>query len=442
MKIQVEKIAHGGEGIGRLNGRALFIEGALPGETVRIELLPEKKGVQHARLIQILTPSPERQTPPCSIYDACGGCSVQHLHYEGQLKAKEERVREALSRIAGLSETLVLPIVKDLDPFGYRQKTAVPLQQGPYGLQYGFYKKGSHEIIPMDQCHIAASEHQTILEVVKKIANHLQLPGYDERTDTGLLRHAVIRTGYHTQEKMLVLVLTKPMQYTALIEAIQKELGPDLSFHVNIQPKPSNTIFGSKFIHLSGPKTIHDHIGKLKFNISPASFFQVNPPMAEKLYQIAKEYAQLQGEETVLDAYSGTGTIALYLADKAKWVTGIEVVQQAVLDARRNQEENHIKNANFLLGTPDSLLKEKNTTFDVIITDPPRKGLEPKALETLAKLKAKRFIYVSCDPSTLARDLKQLSHLGYKVEKVQPVDMFPQTMHVECVVSLVKEFNL
>lgn len=440
----IDNLGHEGEGVGRYEGFTLFVPGALPKEHIRAKVLKVKKNYGYAKLLEVLESSKERTNPPCPIYDRCGGCSLQHLSYQGQLDYKRQMVIDNLERIGKITDVLVHPTLGMEVPWRYRNKVQVPIGEREGGLVAGFYAKGTHDIIDMQACLIQHESGDRIVDTVKQIAAQLGIRAYDEATGDGLLRHVVVKIGFATGELMVVLVTNgdKIPSVKRLIAGIREQVSNVASIIQNINTKRTNVIFGDKSRVLWGQEVIYDTIGDLKFAISARSFFQVNPVQTEVLYSKALEYADLSGDETVIDAYCGIGTISLFLAKKAKQVYGVEIVPEAITDARRNAELNGINNVEFEVGTAESVMpkwKEEGIEADVIVVDPPRKGCEESLLQTIIAMQPKRVVYVSCSPSTLARDLRVLEDGGYKTIEVQPVDMFPHTNHVEVIVKLEKQ---
>ncbi len=444
-QIKIQGLGSSGEGVGKLDGLAVFVEGALPGEDVSIELETVKKNYAVGRLVEIVKPSEERAQPFCSLYNQCGGCQLQHMNYSAQLKYKRQQVIDALERIGKLKNITVLETLGMENPLRYRNKMQFPVGRGKDGLIIGCYERGSHHIIDTCGCQIQNEGNDKILNAVKKIAAKFNLQPYDEDKHKGFLRHVMGRVGVNGEMMIVLVTATKnfPNQ-KSFVRALVNELPEVTSIQQNIQTFRNNVILGRETIVLYGKPTIHDEIGGLNFNISARSFFQVNTAQAEVLYRKALEFADLQRHETVIDAYCGTGTISLFLAKKARKVIGIEVVSSAIADAKKNARENNIRNAEFIVGDAVKILPrlaETGIDADVIVTDPPRAGCDRKVLEIFATISPEKIIYVSCNPATLARDLAVLTEFNYRVEKVQPVDMFPFTSHVETVVSLRKNIS-
>ncbi|GIQ68911.1 hypothetical protein XYCOK13_17350 [Xylanibacillus composti] len=556
-------IGHNGEGVGRYQGFTLFIPGALPGEKALARVVKLKKQFGYGKLLEVVEASPDRVAPPCSIYSQCGGCQLQHLDYEAQLRVKRQLVVDNLERIGKLSvmggagrnaeddpsahasdaaggeaaergsegglperdahiavpergahieapernahnEALkqdkdkpasdahkeppvsdaheeipetdvhknlpernahmaaagsaepaangrqsapgvhVHPTIGMADPWRYRNKAQVPIGEQEGGLVGGFYAQGSHRIIDMAECMIQHEQNDQVVAKVKHIAEELGIRAYDEQTGRGLLRHVVAKYGFATGEIMIVLITNGANipKRDELIGLLRRDVPGVVSICQNINTDKTNVIFGPETRVLWGSETIRDAIGNVQFLISARSFYQVNPVQTEILYNKALEYAQLTGEETVIDAYCGIGTISLFLAKRAKEVYGVEIVEDAIADARRNAELNDIRNVTFQTGPAEEVIpawREQGIQPDVIVVDPPRKGCDEALLDTILAMRPARVVYVSCNPSTLARDLRVLEDGGYRTVEVQPVDMFPHTVHVECVIGICRD---
>jgi 23S rRNA (uracil1939-C5)-methyltransferase len=446
VELTIDGLSHEGLGVGKVQGFTLFVKDTLPGERIKAKIVKKKKHFGFGRLIEVLEESPHRTEPPCPIYDQCGGCQLQHLSYAEQLVQKEKQVRDNLQRIAGLdlNEVNIHPTLGMDEPWRYRNKAQVPIGEMEGGLIGGFYRQGTHEIIDMQECLIQHEQNDQVIQRVKEIAGKLGVRAYDENTHHGLLRHVVVKYGFASQELMIVLITNgeKVPQSDQLITHLRNEFTHLKSIVQNSNTKRTNVIFGDKTRLLWGEEYIHDHIGNIRFAISARSFYQVNPIQTKVLYDKALEYADLKGTETVIDAYCGIGTISLFLAQKAKKVLGVEIVPEAIADAKRNAQLNKISNVDFAVGEAEKVIpwwRAQGISADVIVVDPPRKGCEESLLQTIIEMKPKRVVYVSCNPSTLARDLKILEAGGFKTKELQPVDMFPHTSHVECVVRIYRE---
>lgn len=444
IELDVAGLGHAGEGVGRLAGFTLFVPGGLPGDRVRARVTEVKKNYGRAELLDVLAPAPGRVVPPCQVYHECGGCQLQHLDYAAQLEVKRQQVAEALARIGKLSGVPVHPTLGMADPWRYRNKAQFPVGIAAGRLVAGPFAPGSHRIIDVEDCLIQHPVANRVLQEVKRLATRYRIPVYDETRHTGLLRHVLVRVSRRTGEAMAVLVTASPElprdhELAGELMAAVPEL---VSLWQNVNPRRTNVVLGEENIHLAGRETLVDAIGDLLFHISPVSFYQVNPEQTEILYRKALEYAGLSGGETVIDVYCGIGTISLFLARRAARVYGIEVVPEAIADARANAALNGITSAEFLLGEAEVVmprLYRQGVRPAVVVFDPPRKGCEQPVLEAAAAMGPARMVYVSCNPSTLARDLAVLQTFGYRTAEVQPVDMFPHTAHVECCARLVSE---
>ncbi|QBP40143.1 23S rRNA (uracil(1939)-C(5))-methyltransferase RlmD [Paenisporosarcina antarctica] len=439
--VHVEDLTHDGAGVAKVDGYPLFIVGALPGEIAEIHVVKTTKSYGFGKLIEIIKPSEHRVAPPCHVFDECGGCQVQHLSYEGQLKWKQQLVKNAIERIARLPHVTVHPVKGMDNPWRYRNKSQIPFALQDGKVVGGFYKTRSHEIVDTDTCIIQSEQADDLLREMKKQLGRIGITPYNEKTHQGMLRHIVIRKALATSEIMVVIVTKKKKfpQREEAIEAIKLILPEVTSIVQNINSEKTNVIFGEETFTLFGKDSIEDTIGDVRFEISARSFYQVNPEQTEVLYKQALEYAQLTGTETVIDAYCGIGTISLFLAKEAKQVLGVDVVPQAIEDAKRNAEINKFKNTYFEEGLAEVVIPKwykDGITADVLVVDPPRKGCDEALLLTILEQKPKRVVYVSCNPATLARDLRILEDGGYATQEVQPVDMFPQTTHCEAVAWL------
>ena len=465
VELTIEDIGVSGEGIGKVDGYTLFVKDTVIGDVVRVKIMKAKKNYGYARLMDIIKPSKDRVETACPIARQCGGCQIQAMNYNAQLKYKQKLVKDNLLRISGLTEGADYEMCEILGmdtPFRYRNKAQYPVGEDKDGnIVMGFYAGHTHSIIacPDDDCMLGHRDNAFILNAVKEWMKEYRVRAYNENIHKGTVRHVLIRTGYHTDEVMVCLVTKKMLRKEAadgLVKAIQKLKLNVASLVVNINKEDTNVILGKECITLYGRPYIEDYIGDIKFQISPLSFYQVNPKQTEVLYNKALEFARLKGNESVWDMYCGIGTISLFLAKKAGKVYGVEIVPQAIEDAKNNAKINNIDNAEFFVGKAEEVVpafykkqtgvqsdndstdsKEYDMTRpDVVVVDPPRKGCDKKLLDTIVSMTPDRIVYVSCDSATLARDLKLLVEYGYKVEKVQPVDQFGNTVHVETVVLL------
>ena len=440
--VTIEDMGTDGEGIGKVDGYTLFVKDTVIGDVAEVKLVKLKKNYGYARLMRIITPSADRVEAKCEYAKQCGGCQIQFLSYEKQLEFKRHKVQNHLTRIGGLENVTVQPVIGMEEPFYYRNKAQFPIGTDKEGNPIaGFYAGRTHSIIANTNCHLGVSVNETILNMVLDYMREEKVPAYDENTGKGCIRHVLIRVGFTTGEIMVCLIVNgnKLVAADKLVERLTT-IPKMTSITLNVNTERTNVILGKKLLPLWGETTIRDYIGDICYRISPLSFYQVNPVQTKKLYDTALEFAGLTGEETVWDLYCGIGTISLFLAQRAKMVYGVEIVPQAIEDAKFNAELNGIKNAEFYVGKAEEVLPEmyekEGVYADVIVVDPPRKGCDETLLATMVQMQPKRIVYVSCDSATLARDLKYLCGEGYAVVRVQPVDMFPQGVHVETVVLL------
>lgn len=441
-EMTITDIGTNGEGVGKINDFVVFVPEAITGDQLEVKILKVKKNLAYGKIEKILSPSPRRSEVTCEVATKCGGCQLQHMSYEAQLEWKQSKVYNALTRIGGLKDIEVLPTLGMEAPAHYRNKAQYPIRKENGKVQIGFYMSRTHKVVDWSTCGIQDKRCEQIIEIVRNFLEVNNISIYDEETHKGLVRHLMIKTGFYTGEVMVCLVINgnELPHSDKLLEALHAVEGLT-SVLLNINKAKTNVILGHEIKVLEGRDYIIDTIGDLKFKISALSFFQVNPEQTKVLYDKALEYAELEGNETVWDAYCGIGTISLFLAQKAKKVYGVEIVAPAIENARENAALNDIHNAEFFVGKAEEVIPEQyanGLTADTIVVDPPRKGCDQALLETLVKMNPKKIVYVSCDPATLGRDLGYLDQQGYKVEKVQPVDMFPHTTHVETVVKLVK----
>lgn len=451
--LTIEDIGVGGEGIGKAEGMTLFVKDAIVGDVIEARITKLKKNYGYARLMKILKPSDKRKEARCPVARQCGGCQIQEMDYKEQLKFKERKVRNNLERIGGFESSLLDEIMEPVcgmeEPFHYRNKAQYPIGTDREGNPVaGFYAGRTHQIIPNTVCALGKEINTKVLQTVLDFMKKFHISAYDESTRNGLIRHVLIRTGFKTGEIMVCLIVngTRIPHVENLTEDLSSIPGMT-SITMNINCENTNVIMGKEIRLLWGQDYITDYIGEIKYQISPLSFYQVNPIQTEVLYGLACEYAGLTGNETVWDLYCGIGTISLFLAKKAKQVYGVELIPQAIEDARKNAEINHIQNAEFYVGKAEEVLpgyykeyeKEhpgEHAHADVIVVDPPRKGCDETLLETMVRMEPDRIVYVSCDSATLARDLKYLCQNGYELRRVRPADMFPMTVHVETVCCL------
>ena len=451
--VEITDIGVSGEGIGHVDGYTLFIKDAVIGDVVEAKVMKAKKNYGYARLMKVITPSEYRVEPKCAFARRCGGCQIQEMSYDRQLVFKDQKIRGNLERIGGFtkdqSDTVMQPVVGMEHPFGYRNKAQFPFGTDKEGNPItGFYAGRTHDIIANTDCALGVEQNKEILEIILQYMRENKIKSYDEKTGKGLIRHALIRYGFKTKEIMVCLVVNgkKLPKAERLIEKLIQIEGMT-SITISPNTRRDNVIMGDSYEILWGQGYITDYIGNVKYQISPLSFYQVNPVQTEKLYGLALEYADLKGDETVWDLYCGIGTISLFLAQKAKQVYGVEIVPQAIDDAKENAKINAIDNAEFFVGKAEEVLPEYYAEYerehngetahaDVIVVDPPRKGCDETLLETIVKMQPEKVVYVSCDSATLARDLKYLCANGYEIRMCRGVDQFPQTVHVETVVLL------
>lgn len=467
-EIEITDMGVDGEGIGKHEGMTFFVKDAIIGDHILAKATKLKKNYGYARMEKLLEPSPYRVPPKCPLSRQCGGCQIQPMAYEKQLEFKAQKVKNNLVRLGSFEESLIdsvmEPVVGMEDPFRYRNKAQFPVGLDKDGhIVTGFYAARTHNIIPVSDCLLGVRENAVILEAVKAFMEENHILPYDETTRKGVIRHILIRYGFTTREIMVCLIINQkslPHQ-DHLIEKLRPIEGLK-SVSVNINTENTNVILGKETLCIWGEPTITDYIHlrdtskdfvltdtAIAYKISPQSFYQVNPVQTEKLYSLAMDYAGLTGRETVWDLYCGIGTISLFLSQRAKKVYGVEIVPQAIEDARNNARMNGITNAEFFVGKAEEVLpdfyenhRESDTSGmsspDVIVVDPPRKGCDEKCLATMLKMQPERIVYVSCDSATLARDLRILVDGGYELKRVRPVDQFGHTMHVETVCLLSK----
>lgn len=476
--VQIDDIGNDGEGIGKADGYALFVKDAVIGDTVEAKVTKAKKNYGYARLEKVINPSPFRVEPRCALYRQCGGCQIQAMSYERQLIFKQDKIKNHLLRIGGFPEELIQSVMEPIigmdEPWHYRNKAQYPVGYDKDGnLITGFYAGRTHDIIANTDCLLGARENKKILEAALAYMKENNVPAYQEKSGEGLVRHILIRTGFDSGDIMVCLVvngkslpaeekLVKKLTEISLSESDTKADGISdakpkketngfigkrvASISLSVNTERGNVIMGKDIRTLWGNDYIEDSIQlpdaaeKIKFHISPLSFYQVNPRQTEKLYSLALDYAELSGKETVWDLYCGIGTISLFLAKHARQVYGVEIVPQAIADARENARRNGLANVEFYVGKAEEVLPEKyekeGIRADVIVVDPPRKGCDEKCLETMLMMRPERIVYVSCDSATLARDLRVLADGGYELKKVRGVDQFGGTVHTECVVGM------
>lgn len=444
-EVDVVDIGQGGVGIGKHDGFTVFVDGGLISDKLKVKITKSKKNYAVGEIVEIIEKSPFRVERVCSDkLSDCGGCQIQELDYQKQLDIKTNEVKQTISRIGKLNDTLVHPTLGMENPFRYRNKAQFPIQKIDGKTVIGFYKKKSHDVIPTDKCIIQHDVNDKIIKIIKTYIKAYNVSIYDEKTHTGVLRHLVTKVGFETKEVMVVLVANgKKLPYLNELASVLKENVPGFKTLVlNTNREKTNVILGKENKVIYGDGKINDYIGDLVFEISPLSFFQVNPSQTEVLYNKALEYAELKENDTVFDIYCGIGTISLFLAQKAKKVYGVEIVGDAIKDAKINAKLNKLENTEFFVGKAEEVvpkLYKEGKTANVVVVDPPRKGCEESVLDTIVSMEPDKVVYVSCNPSTLARDLAYLDERGYKCKEIQPVDMFPHTMHVESVALLYRD---
>ncbi len=447
VEVVIEDMSEEGQGIGKADGFTLFVKDAVVGDRVKALIMKLKKNYGFARLMEILEPSPHRAEPKCPHHKACGGCQLQALSYEEQLRFKQNKVLNHLTRIGGFAEVPMEPIIGMEEPFHYRNKAQYPVGTDKEGnLVAGFYAARTHSIIPNLECHLGVEVNQEILQIILDTMKEKNVSAYNETTGKGLVRHILIRYGFTTKEIMVCFIINgkKLPHQQDFIDKLCKLEGMT-GITLNFNTENTNVIMGDTVETIWGKGYITDYIGDIKYQISPLSFYQVNPVQTKNMYDLVREYAGLTGKETVWDLYCGIGTISLYLANSAKQIYGVEIVPQAIEDAKNNAKINGITNAEFYVGkaeevVPDFYEKAGGDLHpEVIVVDPPRKGCDSALLETIVKMAPDRVVYVSCDSSTLARDLKYLCGEGYELKKVRAVDNFCMTGHVETVCLLLRK---
>lgn len=442
--LTIEDLSSEGLGVGHCDGVAFFVKDTIIGDVVEAKVMKMKKTYGYACLTKLLTPSPDRITPPCPVARQCGGCQIQAMSYEAQLRFKEQKVRNNLQRIGKFENPPMEPIIGMSHPFRYRNKAQFPVGLDREGnLIAGFYAGRTHSIIKNEDCLLGAEVNREILDIVLSHMKKNKIQPYNEQTGRGLVRHIMTRVGFHTNQIMVCIVINGEDLPGAkqLAEELWKLPGMT-SFTLNINKEKTNVILGQEIRPVRGLTYIEDELDGVRFRLSPLSFYQVNPAQTERLYAKALEYAGLTGKETVWDLYCGIGTISLFLARRAKKVCGVEIIPAAIQDARQNARRNGITNAEFFVGRAEDVLPEKyekeGISADVIVVDPPRKGCEPTVLSTMVQMSPSRIVYVSCDSATLSRDLKYLRKNGYTLLRCCPVDLFGNSVHVECVTLLQK----
>ena len=446
--VDIVDIGQGGVGIGKYEGFTVFVEGGLIQDKVKVRINKSKKNYAVGDIVEIIEKSPFRVDRICSddLKD-CGGCQIQELDYNKQLELKTNEVKQVISRIGKLENVEIHETIGMQSPCRYRNKAQFPIQNINGSTAIGFYKKKSHDVIPTDMCVIQYDINDKIIKIIKTYIQAYNVSIYNETTHTGVLRHLVTKVGFTTNEVMVVLVAngTNLPHLNELASVLKENILGFKTLVLNVNKAKTNVILGKENKVIYGNGKINDYIGDLVFEISPLSFFQVNPVQTEVLYNKALEYAELKENDTVFDIYCGIGSISLFLAQKATKVYGIEIVEDAIKDAKINAKLNNLNNVEFYVGKAEEVVPKmysEGKTANVVVVDPPRKGCDEKVLDTIVSMKPDRVVYVSCNPSTLARDLAYLDERGYKCVEIQPVDMFPHTMHVECCAKIVKKSDL
>ncbi len=440
--VEIEDLGNRGEGIGKINGFTIFVPGGIPGEIVRVKIRTLKENYGIGEIIEIIDLSKNRVEAKCELFGICGGCQIMHIDYNEQLEIKKRKV-EKLLNARGIIDTKIRPTIGMKDPYEYRNKAQFPVGRENNKTIMGCYKMGSHEIVDTDYCHIQAPISGKVFKVIKKYIDDFNIEVYDERKGKGLIRHVMTKVGFATGDVMVVLMTNgREIPYEKeLIKMLKENIEGLKSIVQNINTRNTNVVLGDETVVLYGEDVIVDYIGDLKFNISSKSFYQANPLQTKILYEKVLEYANLKNNEVVFDIYCGIGTIGLFLAKKAKEVHGVEIVESAIENAKENAEINNIKNSEFHVGKAEEIvprLYKDGLRADLLVVDPPRKGCEESLLQTIVDMGPERLVYVSCNPSSLARDLEYLSKNNYKTIEVQPVDMFPQSIHIECVALIEK----
>ena len=446
--VDIVDIGQGGVGIGKYEGFTVFVEGGLIQDKVKVRINKSKKNYAVGDIVEIIEKSPFRVDRICSddLKD-CGGCQIQELDYNKQLELKTNEVKQVISRIGKLENVEIHETIGMQSPCRYRNKAQFPIQNINGSTAIGFYKKKSHDVIPTDMRVIQHDINDKIIKIIKTYIQAYNVSIYNETTHTGVLRHLVTKVGFTTNEVMVVLVAngTNLPHLNELASVLKENILGFKTLVLNVNKAKTNVILGKENKVIYGNGKINDYIGEFKYNISPLSFFQVNPVQTEVLYNKALEYAELKENDTVFDIYCGIGSISLFLAQKATKVYGIEIVEDAIKDAKINAKLNNLNNVEFYVGKAEEVVPKmysEGKTANVVVVDPPRKGCDEKVLDTIVSMKPDRVVYVSCNPSTLARDLAYLDERGYKCVEIQPVDMFPHTMHVECCAKIVKKSDL
>lgn len=440
--VTIKRLGINGEGVGFYKKKIIFIPGALPNEEVFVRITKEHPKFLEGELVRVKTKSNERIKPACTIYEKCGGCQLQHMTYAAQLKAKKDIVKQAFERYTSIKNLPIHDTIGMDEPWNYRNKSQLQIGEKKGNYMAGLYAAKSHQLIELTNCPVQHPDTNKVTEKVKRILQQLRIPVYKEGTHSGIVRTVVVRTSFYTKEVQVVIVTATKIlpKKEKIITEITQQLPNVTSIVQNINTEKTSVIFGNETIVLAGNETITEKLGSFSFDLSARAFFQLNPVQTVTLYNEAKKVAQLTGNEKVVDAYCGVGTIGLWLADGAKEVRGMDVIKESVMDAQENMKKHGVEHATYVVGKAETWLpkwKKEGFDPDVIVVDPPRTGCDKTFLQTVIDMNPKRFVYVSCNPSTLAKDVDYLMKRGFELKSVQPVDMFPQTAHVECVSQIV-----
>lgn len=443
VEVDIVDLTHEGQGVAKLEGFVFFVDNALPGERIKMKILKIKKNVGFGKVEEWQSFSPDRNQDLDLTYLRTGIADLGHMNYPAQLSFKKKQVETSLRKIAGLSDIAIEDTIGMEKPVAYRNKAAVPVRRVNGQLETGFFRKNSHDLVPIEDFYIQDKEIDALILATRDLLRKLDLKPYDEKEQTGLVRNIVVRRGHYSGQLMLILVTTRPkiFRVETLIERLTSQFPNLVSIIQNINDQNTNAIFGQEFRLLHGSETIVDMMLGNEFEISAPSFYQVNTEMAEKLYQTAIDFADLSAEDVVIDAYSGIGTIGLSFAKQVKHVYGVEVVEKAVLDSQKNAVRNGIDNVTYVCDSAEAAMQKwvsDGIKPTVIFVDPPRKGLTESFIKTSSSVEPEKIVYISCNVATMARDIKRYEEQGYKLKKVQPVDLFPQTHHVEAVSLLVR----
>lgn len=439
IELNITGFSHEGAGVGKIDGFAVFVDGAVEGEKVKIQITKVKQSYAYSELLEILEPSDDRVVPECRFYGKCGGCGLSHISYVAQLRFKTNQVKDAIKRIGGFSGDVVLDTIAAENPLRYRNKAQFPLRQSGYKPEIGFFKPRSHNLVPLDDCLLTDERHKRLFEILLDFISEFKVSLYDEESHNGLIRHLLTRVSSSGELTVCLVINGDRLENSTVLAERLREISGFAALCLNINKEKTNVILGKKILPVFGEPKWTENINGLDFTVSPLSFFQVNTRQAERLFNLAVDFADPSSNDTVLDAYCGAGTFSLFYASKAKNVIGVEIVPEAVSDAVQNAENNGIANVEFILGKAELEIPRligSGVKPAIISLDPPRAGCDAALLHAIVQSKAQKVVYVSCNPQTLARDLRVLHEGGYNLIKVQPVDMFPQTSAIECVALL------